>query len=72
MGGLGDEGEFWCTYTKCGLCTLAQREGMMEFMSPLCKSDFLNYELVGAYLERTKTLATGCDCCDFHVTQVED
>lgn len=63
-------GEFWCTYTVCGLCTLAQREGMQAYLPPLCKSDYLNYELAGAKLYRTKTLAAGDDCCNFHVTRV--
>lgn len=61
--------EFWCTYTACGICKLAGREGAEAYLPCLCKSDFLNYELVGAHLERTKTLGAGDDCCDFHVTR---
>lgn len=65
------DNEFWCTYTACGLCKLAQRENMMAYLPALCKSDYLNYELVGARLERSKTLANGDDCCDFHVTRIQ-
>lgn len=61
--------EFWCTYTACGICKLAQREGMQAYLPCLCKTDYLSYELVGAHLERTKTLGAGDDCCDFHVTR---
>lgn len=64
------EDEFWCTYTACGICKLAQREGMQAYLPCLCRTDFLSYELVGAHLERTKTLGAGDDCCDFHVTRI--
>lgn len=33
----------------------------------MCNMDFPKYELVGAKLIRTKTLAVGDTCCDFHV-----
>ena len=59
--------EFYLTYTKCGICRLAQREHMEKFLPCMCKMDFPKYKLVGARLVRTKTLAAGDDCCNFHV-----
>ena len=59
--------EFYLTYTKCGICELAKREHMEEFLPCMCKMDFPKYELVGGRLIRTKTLAAGNDCCNFHV-----
>ena len=62
--------EFWCKYTKCGICTLAKKENMEEYISCLCKMDYKNFKLMGGNLTRTKTLANGDDCCDFHVTRM--
>lgn len=59
--------EFYITYTKCGICKLAEREHMEIFLPCLCKMDFPKYELIGGKLIRTKTLALGDDCCNFHV-----
>ena len=66
------EDEFYCTYTKCGICTLAEKEGLEEFMPALCGMDFPMYELTGGKLYRTKTLANGDDCCNFHVVKIKD
>lgn len=59
--------EFWCTYTRCGICTLARREHMERFLPCMCQMDFATYDMVGAELIRTKTLAAGDECCNFHV-----
>ncbi len=62
--------EFKCTYTKCGICTLAHREHMEKFLPSMCKMDYETYKMVGAELIRTKTLANGDDCCNFHVKRI--
>lgn len=59
--------EFWLTYTKCGVCRLAQKENVTEYLPCMCKMDYPKYQLIGATLERSKTLAAGDDCCNFHV-----
>lgn len=64
--------EFYITYTKCGICKLAKREHMEKFLPCLCKMDFPKYELMGGKLIRTKTLAAGDDCCNFHVVKNEN
>lgn len=62
-------GEFRCTYTRCGICTLARRENVERFLPCMCRMDYGTYEMVGAELFRTKTLAAGDECCDFHVVR---
>lgn len=62
--------EFYITYTKCGICKLAEREHMENYLPCLCKMDFPKYELIGGRLIRTKTLASGNDCCNFHVVKL--
>ena len=57
------------TYTKCGVCTLAKREGVMEYLPCMCKMDYPKYELVGATLYRQHTLAAGDECCDFNIVR---
>lgn len=62
--------EFYCTYTQCGICKLAKREHMERFLPCMCQMDFATYEMVGAKLIRTKTLANGDECCNFHVVRM--
>lgn len=57
------------TYTKCGLCRLGIRENCFRIIKYLCEADFITYDLMGADLKRTQTLAGGGKCCDFHVTR---
>ena len=61
--------EFYNTYTECGICKLGKKEGCFEFVPCLCKMDERSYFYEGGKLHRTKTLAQGDDCCDFHVTK---
>lgn len=62
--------EFYNTYTECGICKLGLRENCFEFVPCLCNMDERNYRNEGGKLHRTKTLAQGDDCCDFHVTKL--
>ena len=63
------ENEFYLTYTRCGICRLAEREHMEAYLPCMCRMDFPKYELIGGKLIRTKTLAAGDDCCNFHVVR---
>ena len=63
--------EFYNTYTECGICKLGKRENCFEFVPCLCNMDDRNYRNEGGQLHRTKTLAQGDDCCDFHITKLE-
>lgn len=62
--------EFYNTYTECGICKLGQREGCFAFVPCLCNMDERNYQNEGGELHRTKTLAQGDECCNFHVTRI--
>ena len=64
--------EFYNTYTECGICKLGQRENCFEFVPCLCNMDERSYRLDGGQLHRTKTLANGDECCDFHVTRIKN
>lgn len=63
--------EFYNTYTECGICKLGKREKCFEFVPCLCNMDERNYRNEGGQLHRTKTLAQGDECCDFHVTRIK-
>lgn len=63
--------EFYNTYTECGICKLGKRENCFEFVPCLCNMDERNYRNDGGQLHRTKTLANGDECCDFHVTRIK-
>lgn len=63
--------EFYNTYTECGICKLGKRENCFEFVPCLCNMDERNYRNDGGELHRTKTLAQGDDCCNFHVTRIK-
>lgn len=62
--------EFFNTFTECGICKLGLKENCFQFVPCLCNMDERHYRLEGGELRRTKTLADGKDCCDFHVTRI--
>lgn len=64
-----DETEYFCTYRRCGLCTLGKKLGHPELVPYMCQMDYISIDIMGAVLYRTQTLATGGDCCDFHVVK---
>ena len=64
-----DETEYFFTYRKCGLCALGRKYGHSELIKHMCQMDYISIDMMGAVLYRTKTLATCCDCCDFHVVK---
>ena len=68
-----DKHHKYITYniTKCGVCELAKRESVLDFLPCMCKMDYPKYKLSGAKLLRTKTLANNDDCCDFHLTRIK-
>lgn len=63
--------EFYNTYTECGICKLGKRENCFAFVPCLCGMGERNYRNEGGQLHRTKTLAQGDDCCNFHVTRIK-
>jgi hypothetical protein len=57
--------EFGLNYTACGICKLSQQEGCADLAKKMCKFDYVSAEMMGAKLQRTKTLANGDNMCDF-------
>lgn len=64
-----DKDQYDLIYTRCGLCQLGKRENCFHLIRYLCEADFITYDLMGADLKRTQTLAGGGSCCDFHVSR---
>jgi hypothetical protein len=66
---LGDEGTFdvGIDYTECGIEKFMRRQGASELTPYLCNTDYVLYRAFGMGLARTKTLAWGCDGCDFRI-----
>lgn len=56
-------------FTKCGLCDLCRREGVPEFISSLCATDYITMSFAQCKLERPTTLGKGDRCCDFYITR---
>ena len=47
------------TYTSC--------DGLSYLVPYMCALDTMSIGWMGGVLHRTKTLATGGDCCDFYI-----
>ena len=60
------------TITKCGVCRLAEREEVLEYLPCMCKMDYPKYDIRGAILDRTKTLANKDECCNFHLIKKDN
>lgn len=57
-------------FTKCGLCTMCKNEGVPEFISSLCATDYITMSFANCKLERPTTLGRGDICCDFYITKL--
>lgn len=66
-----DVPEYFITYHECGVCKVAAQEKLQFLVPYMCAMDYAMIELKGAKLLRTKTLGSGDDCCDFHVTRTD-
>ena len=60
------------TFTRCGVCKLAKQENCLEYLPCMCHMDYSKYEIAGAKLIRTKTIANGDDICDFHLVRIKN
>jgi hypothetical protein len=65
--GDGETSDFGITYTECGIDKLMRSQGAAELTPYLCNTDYVLFRALGMELVRTKTLAWGCDCCDFRI-----
>ena len=62
-----DADEYTILYHQCGLCALGLQEGLSHLVPYMCALDTMSIDWMGGVLYRTKTLATGGDCCDFYI-----
>lgn len=62
-----DGDEYTTIYRQCGLCELGRKLGHSELVPYMCQMDYISVDMMSGVLHRTKTLATGGDCCDFYV-----
>lgn len=67
--GDGQSFDFGMDVTECGDVKFLRAQGAEELCPYICDLDYVLFESLGAGLTRTKTLAWGCDRCDFRVTK---
>jgi hypothetical protein len=67
--GDGATFDFGRDITECGLVKYLHVQGADELTPYLCDWDYIMAETLGFQLRRTKTLAWGCDRCDFRMTK---
>lgn len=65
--GDGKEIDMTFIYEECAIDKLFRDLGVEELTPYCCNLDYLIFGARGLGLKRTKTLAWGCDCCDFEV-----
>ena len=57
--------------TECGVVKYLDAQGADELGPYICDIDYVGAEAMGIGLRRTKTLAWGCDRCDFRLSKHE-
>ena len=67
--GDGETFDFGIDITECGIVKYLQTQGADELGPYLCDGDYVMFEAMGIGLQRTKTLAWGCDRCDFRLSK---
>ena len=67
--GHGKAFDFGIDMTECGIVKFLHAEGADELCAYLCDIDYVGVEAMGFGLRRTKTLAWGCDRCDFRLSR---
>jgi hypothetical protein len=67
--GNGQDFTYGIDVTECAIQKYLVRQGAPELTRYLCLTDYITSEAIGRGLVRNKTLAEGCDCCDFRYKQ---
>jgi hypothetical protein len=67
--GDGESFDFGIDMTECGIVKYFDAQGADELVPYLCDLDYVMFESMGIGLRRTKTLAWGCDRCDFRFSK---
>jgi hypothetical protein len=63
--GDGEDFDWGIDITECGLVKYLDAQGAGELTPYLCDLDYVMAQAADVGLRRTKTLAWGCDGCDF-------
>ena len=66
--GDGESFDYGLDVTDCGALKFLQKQGAEELCPYICDLDYVMAEAMGYELRRTKTLAWGCDRCDFRIS----
>ena len=61
--------DFGIDMMECGIVKFFDTQGADELVPYLCDVDYVMFEALGIGLRRTKTLAWGCDRCDFRISR---
>ena len=64
---MGETFDVGFDYTECGIDKFMRSQGAAELTSYLCNLDYVSFGAIEMELVRTKTLAWGCDRCDFRI-----
>ncbi len=67
--GDGKTFDFGIDITECGIVKFLDAQGADELCPYGCELDYVTFEAMGIGLQRTKTLAWGCDRCDFRLSK---
>jgi hypothetical protein len=64
---VSGEGKYkWgINYIECGIIKFLYKQGEVELAKYACILDYLMFPAIGVHLERTGTIAYGCERCDF-------
>jgi hypothetical protein len=64
---VSGEGKYkWgINYIECGIIKFLYNQGEVELTKYACILDYLMFPAIGVHLERTGTIAYGCERCDF-------
>ena len=69
IAGDGELFDFGFDYTECGIVKFMEAQNASELTPYLCQTDFAALEATGLHLQRTETIASGCERCNFRISK---
>ena len=69
VAGDGESFDFGINYTECGIVKFMEAQNATELTGYLCQTDFAALESLGLKLNRTETIASGCERCNFRISK---
>ena len=61
--------EWGIDYLECAIVKFLHSQGESDLMDYMCELDYVMFPALGVNLERTETIAQGCERCDFRFKQ---